>query len=37
MVDDVRMDGDDGRRLDGYTKSSPCEPNESGELTKKYN
>ena len=23
----------DGRRLDGYTVSSPCEPNGSGELT----
>ena len=23
----------DGRRLDGYTISSPCEPNGSGELT----
>ena len=23
---------EDGRRLDGYTKSSPCEPNGSGEL-----
>ena len=23
---------DDGRRLDGYTISSPCEPNGSGEL-----
>ena len=22
----------DGRRLDGYTVSSPCEPNGSGEL-----
>ena len=22
----------DGRRLDGYTRSSPCEPNGSGEL-----
>ena len=26
----------DGRRLDGYTISSPCEPNGSGEL-KDYN
>ena len=27
------MDGrTDGRRLDGYTISSPCEPNGSGEL-----
>ena len=25
---------DDGRRLDGYTISSPCEPNGSGELKK---
>ena len=24
----------DGRRFDGYTISSPCEPNGSGELTK---
>ena len=24
----------DGRRLDGYTISSPCEPNGSGELTR---
>ena len=30
MVDD---DGD-GRRLNGYTISSPCEPNGSGELTR---
>ena len=30
MVDDVR------RRLDGYTISSPCEPNGSGELTTFY-
>ena len=30
MNDDA--DGDDGRRLDGYTISSPCEPNGSGEL-----
>ena len=29
MVDDGRTDG---RRLDGYTISSPCEPNGSGEL-----
>ena len=29
------MDGrrTDGRRLGGYTISSPCEPNGSGELT----
>ena len=26
----------DGRRLDGYTISSPCEPNGSGELKGKY-
>ena len=25
----------DGRRLDGYTISSPCEPNGSGELKSK--
>ena len=30
-TDDGRTD-DDGRRLDGYTISSPCEPNGSGEL-----
>ena len=30
MVDGRRTD--DGRRLDGYTLSSPCEPNGSGEL-----
>ena len=28
-TDDGRTDG---RRLDGYTISSPCEPNGSGEL-----
>ena len=30
------MDGrtPDGRRLDGYTINSPCEPNGSGELKK---
>ena len=28
---DGRTD-DDGRRLEGYTISSPCEPNGSGEL-----
>ena len=29
------MDGrTDGRWLDGYTISSPCEPNGSGELTR---
>ena len=27
----------DGRRLDGYTISSPCEPNGSGELMTKGN
>ena len=27
----------DGRRLDGYAISSPCEPNGSGELTRKNN
>ena len=26
----------DGRRLDGYPISSPCEPNGSGELKKMY-
>ena len=26
----------DGRRLDGYTISSPCEPNGSGELKIMY-
>ena len=31
MVDGRRTD-DDRRRLDGYTISSPCEPNGSGEL-----
>ena len=30
--DDGRRTTDDGRRLDGYTISSPCEPNGSGEL-----
>ena len=37
MVDGRRTDGrtdDDGRRLDGYSISSPCEPNGSGELIK---
>ena len=29
IYDDGRTDG---RRLDGYTISSPCEPNGSGEL-----
>ena len=29
VYDDGRTDG---RRLDGYTISSPCEPNGSGEL-----
>ena len=32
MVDDGRRT--DGRRLDGYTISSPCEPSGSGELIK---
>ena len=27
---------DDGRRLDGYTISSPCEPNGSGELKSRF-
>ena len=27
----------DGRRLDGYTKSSPCEPSGSGELINEDN
>ena len=31
-TDDGRRTTDDGRRLDGYTISSPCEPNGSGEL-----
>ena len=30
--DDGRRTPTDGRRLDGYTISSPCEPNGSGEL-----
>ena len=30
-----RRTTDDGRRLDGYTISSPCEPNGSGELKTK--
>ena len=30
--DDGRRTTDDGRRLDGYTISSPCEPNGSGAL-----
>ena len=33
MVDD---DDNDGRRLDGYTISSPCEPKDSGELKIHY-
>ena len=35
MVDGLTTDGrtTDGRRLDGYTIGSPCEPNDSGELT----
>ena len=34
MFENVYDDGrtTDGRRLDGYTISSPCEPNGSGEL-----
>ena len=34
MVDNDNDDGrrTDGRRLDAYTISSPCEPNGSGEL-----
>ena len=33
MFEIVYDDDDaDGRRLDGYTISSPCEPNGSGEL-----
>ena len=33
MFEIVYDDGlTDGRRLDGYTISSPCEPNGSGEL-----
>ena len=34
MFEIVNDDGrkTDGRRLDGYTISSPCEPNGSGEL-----
>ena len=35
VYDDGRRTDDgrtDGRRLDGYTISSPCEPNGSGEL-----
>ena len=35
--DDGRRTTDDGRRLDGYTISSPCEPNGSGELIKVTN
>ena len=33
-MDDGRMM--EGRRLDGYTISSPCEPNGSGELKTRY-
>ena len=33
--DDGRRTTDDGRRLDWYTISSPCEPNGSGELKSK--
>ena len=32
MVDGRRTRTTDGRRLDGYTTSSPCESNGSGEL-----
>ena len=32
IVYDGRRRRTDGRRLDGYTISSPCEPNGSGEL-----
>ena len=32
MVDSDGRMKTDGRRLDGYTISSPCEPNGSGEL-----
>ena len=32
MVDDGRPMMDDERRLDGFTISSCCEPNGSGEL-----
>ena len=38
IVGDGRTDGRttyDGRRLDAYTISSPCEPNGSGELKRK--
>ena len=34
--DDGRRTTDDGRRLDGYTISSPCEPNGSGELKTRH-
>ena len=34
-TDDGRRTDDDGRRLEGYTISSPCEPNGSGELKMK--
>ena len=34
MVDDAGQT--DGRRLDGYTISSPCEPNGPGELKMEY-
>ena len=40
MVDDGRTDGrrtDDGRTTEhGYTISSPCEPDGSGELKRHY-
>ena len=32
LYDDDDDGRTDGRRLDGYTISSPCEPNGSGEL-----
>ena len=35
-TDDGRRRRTDGRRLDGYTISSPCEPNGSGELIIRY-
>ena len=35
MVDNVQGTTD-GRRLDGYTISSLCEPNGSGELKNKF-
>ena len=35
IVNDGRRRRTDGRRLDGYTIGSPCEPNGSGELKTK--